>query len=313
MTQLVTLGESMATVTSTCPGPYATGMPMRLSVAGAESNVAVGVSRLGHRAAWIGRVGADSLGTMVLAAMRAEGVDVSHARRDTERPTGLMLRERRLADRIRASYYRAGSAGARLAPHDVDRGLLAGAEILHVTGITPSLSDTAEAAVQKAVEVARSAGVTVSLDINYRSQLWSRARAAEVLVKLLPLTDVVFAGEEEATLFVDGDEPLVLAERLCALGPATAVVKLGSRGCAARVQGAPLRVPAIAARDVDPIGAGDAFVAGCLAGMLERRSAEQWLRLGTVCGAFAVSVPGDWEGLPRRQDLHLLEASDVSR
>ncbi|WP_328941277.1 sugar kinase [Streptomyces sp. NBC_00250] len=311
---LVTLGEAMAVVAATEAGPLATGAPLRLGWAGAEATVAIGVSRLGHRAAWTGRVGDDAAGAMVLAGLRAEGVDVSAAGTDPAAPTGLMLRERRTADRLRVSYYRAGLAGSRLAPEDLDEAQLTGARILHVTGITPALSGTARAAVEQAVALARAAGVTVSFDVNHRERLWSRPEAAEVLAGLLPYADVVFAGPEEAALFVPEETPERMARALTRLGPGQAVLKLGAKGALVATADGELHVrPAVPVTAVDPVGAGDAFVSGYLAAALDGSPVEGRLHLAALCGAFAVSVPGDWEGLPRRAELGLLAAQDISR
>ncbi|MCX4984903.1 sugar kinase [Streptomyces sp. NBC_00572] len=311
---LVTLGEAMAVVAATEPGPLATGAPLRLGWAGAEATVAIGVSRLGHRAAWTGRVGDDAAGAMVLAGLRAEGVDVSTAGTDPAVPTGLLLRERRTADRLRVSYYRAGLAGSRLAPEDLDEAQLTGARILHVTGITPALSGTARAAVEHAVALARAAGVTVSFDVNHRERLWSRTEAAEVLAELLPYADIVFAGPEEAALFVPEETPERMARALTRLGPGQAVLKLGAGGALVATADGELHVrPAVPVTAVDPVGAGDAFVSGYLAAALDGSPVEERLHLAALCGAFAVSVPGDWEGLPRRAELGLLAAQDISR
>src|SRR5690606_25220219 len=122
---------------ATDTGSFTVGAPARVSFGGAETNVAIGVSRLGHRAAWIGRLGDDPLGLFIKDALRGEGVDVSRVQLETEVPTGLMLRERRTADRVRVSYYRRGLAGSRLGPNDIEPELVRSARVLHVSGITP--------------------------------------------------------------------------------------------------------------------------------------------------------------------------------
>jgi hypothetical protein len=111
---VVTCGETMACLSTAQAGPLRTGGTLRLGIAGSESNVAIGLARLGHVVAWIGRVGEDELGELVLRTLRAEGVDVSHARREAGAPTGLMIKERRVGAVTRVHYYRAGSAGSRL-------------------------------------------------------------------------------------------------------------------------------------------------------------------------------------------------------
>ncbi|MEU6825418.1 sugar kinase [Streptomyces atriruber] len=313
MIALVTLGEMMVTVSTIEPGPFTPGRTARLSVAGAEATVAIGVGRLGHRTAWMGRVGADPAGDMARDVLRAEGVDVSRTRTEPALPTGLMLRQRRTADRTLASYYRKGLAGSRLAPEDVDEELVAAARVLHVTGITPALGPGPRKAVLRAVSMARSAGVTVSFDVNYRSLLWSREEAAAVLRPVIGAADIVFAGLDEAALFTEAATPDEAALALSALGPRQTVIKLGGEGALALVDGKVVVQPAVPVTAVDPVGAGDAFVAGYLAAHLDGASPADRLHTAAVCGAFSVSVPGDWEGLPRRSELALLAGDDVLR
>ncbi|MFF4456869.1 sugar kinase [Streptomyces goshikiensis] len=313
MTGLVTLGETMAVLAADRPGPLASGTSLRLGFAGAEATVAIGVSRLGHAASWTGRVGADSAGTMILDGLRGEAVDVTRARVDDTAPTGLMLRERRTPDHTRVTYYRRGLAGARLAPEDIDPELVTRARVLHVTGITPALGDGPRAAVRRAVDLARAAGVTVSLDLNYRARLWTREEAAAELTHLVTRADVVFAGPDEASLIVAEAEPAAMARSLLALGPREAVLKLGAGGAVAVTHGVESVQDIVPVTLVDPIGAGDAFVAGYLAGLLDGTGLPDRLLLAATCGAFAVAAPGDWEGLPRRAELDLLHGADVTR
>lgn len=305
---LVTLGEIMGLLTPVGVGALHHARDLRLSIAGSESNVAIGVSRLGGRAVWIGRVGRDEIGELILRELRAEGVTV-HATDDAA-PTGLMLKTRRTAEVTRVSYYRSGSAGSRLAPEDIDEDCVRAAGVLHVTGITPALGVAPAAAVHAAVEIARSAGVPVSLDLNYRAALWDRATAANVLRDLVKQADVVFAGEHEAALVVDADTPERAARALAELGPQQALVKLGARGSVAVIEGTVHHRAALPVRALDPVGAGDAFAAGYLSELLAGAPPVQRLTSATAMGAFAVTVAGDWEGLPRRHELALLDAPD---
>ena len=311
---VVTLGESMAALGSPAPGPLRHAPHLDLSIAGAESNVAIGVRRLGHPAAWIGRVGADEFGTMVLERLRAEQVDVTGARIDPGAPTGLLIKEQRTPDVTRVQYYRAGSAGSRLCPDDLTAAtspaasrLIADAAVLHVTGITPLLSPSAAAAVRHAVAQAATAGVPVSLDVNHRSALGSADQLRAALLPLLPQVGHLFAGEEELLLLAGTDDEEEAVARLREAVPAL-VVKRGARGASLHSADGPLHQPAVPVRAVDPVGAGDAFVAGYLAGLLDGSPAPERLRLACLTGAFAVSVPSDWSGLPTRDELHLLTA-----
>jgi 2-dehydro-3-deoxygluconokinase len=305
---LVTVGEVLGVLSAPEPGPLGLGSALRLGIAGAESNVAVGVSRLGGAVTWIGRVSEDDLGEVILRELRAEGV-TTLAVRDPA-PTSLLLKERRTATHSRVTYYRTGTAGGRLSPQDIPEDVIAGAAVLHVTGITPALGDGPAEAVRRAVDIAADAGVTVSLDINFRSLLWSEEEATGALLPLLARSDLVFAGPHEARLVTGGQDALGLAKGICALGPRDAVIKLGAEGALALLDGQQYRQPAVPVRVEDSVGAGDAFVAGYLAELIAGEPPERRLKTAALLGAFAVSTTGDWEGLPRRTELALLDHHD---
>ncbi len=306
-TEVLTVGESM--VSFRVPGPLAQGGTATIHLAGAESNVAIGLARLGHRAAWAGRVGDDEFGQLVLRQLRAEGVGTAGARTDRDRPTGLMFLERRAADVARVAYRRAGSAGSALAVADLEGALTPPPRLLHLTGITPALSATARECVEWLLPAARQAGVGVSFDVNHRARLWSREQAREVLTPLAAQADLVVASEDELDLVAPGDEQAAAA-RLLGAGVAEVVVKRGSRGSTAWTADGRLDQPALAVTAVDTVGAGDAFTAGYLSALLDGLDVAERLRRGTCCGAFAVSTAGDWEGLPRREELRVFDAHD---
>lgn len=303
---LVTLGETMALVAS---GPLAHVTTASVGIGGAESNVAIGVRRLGGDAAWIGRIGDDSFGARVLRELRAEGVGV-HGTLDRHAPTGLMVKESRRPGMSRVWYYRAGSAGSRLCPDDLPRELVAGARILHVTGITAGLGTAALAAVREAIELAGDA--TVSFDVNHRPAVWQGRDAAPVYRELALMAGVVFAGEDEARLLTGSDakDPRDLAAALAGATAGDVVLKRGADGCLAVIAGRTYDVPAVPVEVVDTVGAGDAFVAGYLAELLAGRPAPERLLTAVRCGALACLAVGDWEGLPTRRDLDDLDRAD---
>lgn len=312
---VVTFGEVMALFRGNDPGMLSLSRDMRLGTGGAEGNVAVALKRLGTDVTWIGRVGQDSLGGLVERELSAEGIDV-RAIADAGAPTGLMVKERRTPANTRVWYYRQGSAGSRLAPEDLPESLLRSAGLVHATGITPALSPSAAAATLHAAETARAAGVPVSFDLNFRSKLWSGQEAGNFYRKILPLVDIVFAGDEEAALIVgDGiSDPSELARRIAELGASQTVIKLGEHGCLALVDGVEYRQEAISVPVVDTVGAGDGFVAGYLSDFLAGAPVRQRLLTAVTVGAFACMVPGDWEGMPFRAELGLLsETEPVSR
>lgn len=313
-TEVVTLGETMGLMKAETPGPLAQVHSLSLGMGGSESNFAIALSRLGTSVTWAGRVGDDSLGELVLRELAAEGVVVDPVR-DPSAPTGIMIKERRTLDQLKVWYYRAGSAGSRLSPEDVPVERIRSARLLHLTGITPALSGSAAEAAQYALDVARQAGALVSFDLNYRAALWSPEEARAVFKRFIAQADVVFAGDDEAAIAVgQSGDSLELARRVAALGPGQVVIKRGVQGCAAVIDGSEYKQDAVRINPVDTVGAGDAFVAGYVAELLAGAPVEVRLLTAVRTGAFACLVPGDWEGMPRRNELAMLDATEpVSR
>ncbi|TQL47242.1 2-dehydro-3-deoxygluconokinase [Homoserinimonas aerilata] len=314
MSGVVTIGETMALLGAPNVGPLQHEHSLDLSHGGAESNVAVALARLGTEVTWIGKVGADPLGELIVRELRAEGVRVE-AVRDSEAPTSLMIKEHRTGSGTQVYYYRRGNAGGRLRSDEIDLALVRGATLLHVTGISPALSETMRQTIFDAVTAASEAGVPISMDLNYRSKLWTREEAAAEYARLLPHIDIVFAGDDEAAIVVgEADDPLELAHRLIAAGAKHAVIKLGEHGAVAVIDGAEHRRDAVPVNPVDTVGAGDAFVGAFLAERLNGEDVATCLTTAVTAGALACLVRGDWQGSPRRSELGLLGGGDpVSR
>lgn len=307
---LLTFGESMVSLRSA--GPLSAGGNLGMHVAGAESNVAVGVARLGHSVAWAGVLGADPHGEFIRRQLRAEGIDVQ-CRIDPEHSTGVMFLEQRTADISRAFYYRTHSAGSRLAREDVQQGLDEGTEVLHLTGITPALGSQARETVEYAARRAAGEGTVVSLDVNFRGKLWSREEAREVLTALVGYATIVIASDDELALVSsvqpgpgDTGTEAAMAAELLDRGIREVVVKRGAAGAGVYTADGRWEAPVVPVTSVDTVGAGDAFTAGYLSALLDGEDVAGRLQRGVLTGAFAVSTGGDWEGLPRRAELALL-------
>lgn len=295
---VVTIGESMVAVR--CAGLIKFGGAATVAMAGAETNVAIGLARLGHRVRWAGRVGADESGELILRTLRAENVLTDGVVRDPDHATGLVMFEQRLPDVTRVEYHRAGSAGSRLTPADADAALTESPRILHLTGITPALSTDAAAAIETAVRRARADGVIVSFDVNFRSRLWDLDSASAVLRPLVLASHIVIASEDELNLVATYPDELLDA------GVHEVVIKRGADGAAVHTRDGVDEAPGHRVTVVDSIGAGDAFTAGYLSGRLDGLSITERLARANTLGAFAVSSRGDWEGLPTRGELDLI-------
>lgn len=309
----LTFGETMGLASSAQPGPLSHSRLFTVGFGGAETNVAIGLCRLDVHTTWVSRLGDDSLADLIRRELRAEGVTV-HAATDSTAPTGFMLKERRTSTTAIVNYFRAGSAASRMTPQDVPDELIADADLVHVTGITPALSAAAHDTTLDVVGRAGAAGIPISFDLNYRSRLWDLDVARRTYQKIIPHCAVVFAGEDEAAILPPGSNtgsrPADLAARLIDHGADSVVIKRGPLGCTALIDGQLWQQGALAVDVVDTVGAGDAFVAGYLAELLHGADPGQRLRTAVHTGALACTVTGDWEGNPTRADLDRSQSAE---
>jgi 2-dehydro-3-deoxygluconokinase len=285
----VCVGESMVLVTPDPPGPLAAGGPVRLEVAGAESNVASYLALLGLRAAWASRLGGDPLGALVRDRIGGYGVDLSLVDTDPDAHTGVFFKDSGPTPGV--YYYRAGSAASRLGPGLLDHPGFAGCRLIHLSGITPALSASCAALAERALRERPVAGARYSFDVNHRPGLWAAADAAPVLAGLANRADIAFVGLDEAGRLWHTRTPQDVRDRLPE--PATLVVKDGAVGATAFGPDGVTFVPALAVEVLEPVGAGDAFAAGYLAALLGGRDATGRLRLGHRVAASALRVVGD--------------------
>ena len=274
---------------------------LELKIGGAESNVAIALSRLGITTGWVSCLSSDELGQLVLDRVRGEGVDTSRVRRVQHPPTGLYLREK-IGRETRVYYYREGSAACEMAPSSFDLDYLEGAEFLHLTGITPALSESCRSFTLWAAEQAHENGVRVSFDVNFRSKVWLAEEARRFVEEILPLIDVLFVGDEEAHALWRQDDERLLRE-LSGAGSPEVVLKHGEEGSLVLLGNETFEQPAFSVDEVDPVGAGDSFVAGYLAGYLWKMDAKDRLRTANAMGAYSAMSLGDYEGLPDQEEL----------
>jgi 2-dehydro-3-deoxygluconokinase len=285
--ELLAVGETMSMVAPLDGSRLVDAREFRVDAGGAESNVAAHVAALGHRAAWFSRLGADALGDRILRQLAALGVDVSSVERDASHPTGLYVKDPGHGVR----YYRAGSAAAHLDISDAETVSLDGVRILHVSGITAAISDTASAFLDALISRAHEAGVTVSFDVNHRAALWPLELAAARLRELAARADLVLVGRDEAeTLWgtaTADDIRALLAE------PAELVVKDGDVGATLYDADGAHFVPALRVEVLEAVGAGDAFAGGYLAARLDGADADTRLRAGHARAALVLQTTSD--------------------
>ncbi|MGH3086641.1 MAG: sugar kinase [Rubrobacteraceae bacterium] len=299
--QLTTLGEAMIVMDPLSRGSLRHVRAFEKHVGGAELNVAVGLARLGHRAGWSGLLGDDEFGKEIMSFMRGEGVDVSGARLDPDAPTGLYFKEWGNLGKLRVHYYRAGSAASRMSFDDLDLDHLLSGGILHLTGITPALSESCRDLVERLLSAANEHGTFVSFDANIRWTLLEGRDPHKLLEPLAARADILFLSDDEAEFLFGGSEPGSIREAFGSLRAGTVVVHRAD-GAFAVEDGKVYEKAAYPVEVVDTVGAGDAFVAGYLSGRLRGWSPEECLELANACGACAVSAPGDLIGLPTEEE-----------
>jgi 2-dehydro-3-deoxygluconokinase len=292
--QVVTVGEALLAIIPTEPVPFEDALQLRAVVGGAEVNFAVGLAQRGIPVAWVGHLGDDPPGRRVLAALCNSGVDTRHVRVWPTERTGIYLRDWLPDGQRRPTYYRRNSAARRLSPEHWPPPMAEPLRWLHVTGITAALGPGPRKLVEHAAAHARAVGATVSFDPNFRPVLWPAREARPTLRALAGLSDVVLMSEEDAEVMLGTTDPLHALTALEDLGVPLGVLKRGEQGAVVLDRDTLVEQPAVAVSvAVDPVGAGDAFNAGFVAGLLDGKPVSTALRLGAEAGAIAVEHAGE--------------------
>ena len=267
-------------------------------VGGTESNTAVGLARLGMNVAWLSRLPRSPLGRYISNRIAQYGVDVSQVVWADDERLGIYFHEKAQAPRASEIIYdRRDSAISRMQPRDLPDGLFqAGlSQLLHVTGITLAISQTARDTAHEALRRAKAAGWRLSFDTNYRSKLWSGAGAADGCDRAMALADVIFCPLGDYQVMYGASDADDALEALAARYSNTLIVMtMGVDGALARnPAGETIRQPAILAGEVGRIGGGDAFAAGFLYAWLRQDDVAEALKWGVAMSALKYTIPGD--------------------
>jgi len=318
MMDVVSIGETLVCMTSEPRGlmRHATSFVPR--VAGAETNTLIGLSRLGHQTSWMSKLGYDEFGKMVLSTIRGEGVDTSQVTFSQSKSTGIFFKEIIHENDVRISYFRKNSAASQIKSSDLDEATIKKAKYLYVTGITPLLSDVNREMTFKAIDIAKGSGVQTVFDPNIRKNLLINAETKKVLKDIIRAVDIVLPGISEASILLNNGEPEELAAQLLKMGPSLVVIKLGKKGAYFASKNNKSFVPSFHVKKVlDPVGAGDAFAAGFLSGLLDKLDLKDAVSRACALGALVTMTEGDYEGLPDRESLQKFmkqeNEEDISR
>lgn len=306
MPSLITFGEASAVFVARDIGRMRYCRDFTIRPGGAEATVAVGVQRLGFETAWVSALGEDEMGYYIRSLVAGEGVDVSRVTMVRGKPTAVFLRERLPGGDARHFYYRNDSAFANYTSTMLDEAFIASAEIVHLTGINPALSPNCHEASWRVIEIARAHGVKVSFDPNVRLALWSREDARNTLEPYLAAADVVFPGLEDMRMLYGQLNVKDALSRLQDLGCGNIAMKTGDGNVIVFADGRITELPVEKiACPVDLMGAGDAFAAGCLAGLLKQWDLPMSAKLGILVAGLAIQMPGNIEAMPTRREVEL--------
>jgi 2-dehydro-3-deoxygluconokinase len=304
MSDVITIGETMAALVPETKGALRYVSAYGIRPAGAESNVAVGLAKLGFDAMWFSRVGEDEFGHYLCNQTRAEGVDCTHLYFDSDHHTGVMFKQTGVGE-TRVYYYRENSAASHMQPDDLQMEWFRDTKIIHISGITPVLSESCRETTLHAFDLARQNNALISFDPNIRRKLWNGRNYVPMIRKLTLDSDIVLIGLDEAEILFEKKDPDNICDILLNRGNAKYIaIKDGKNGAFVANNKARMHIPPFPCRPVDPIGAGDGFNAGFLAGILKNCDISRAGQMGAICGALATQVSGDVEGYP---DIHQMK------
>ncbi len=298
---IVCLGEPMLEFNQQPDGRYLAGH------GGDTSNTAIAAARQGARVGYLTQLGADAFGDSFMTLWAAEGVDVSRVERRSDAHTGIYFVSHGDTGHV-FSYMRAGSAASRMTPDDVPTDYIASARILHVSGISQAISDTATDAVFRAIEIARDAGVMVSYDTNLRLKLWSLQRARAIIHAAMRDCDIALPGREDAEQLTGLGDPDAIADFYLGLGAGIVALTLGADGTLVATPTVRRRVPARPVRPVDATAAGDTFDGAFLAELVAGRDPFAAAEYANAAAALSTQGYGAVAPMPRREAVEAFMA-----
>jgi len=305
---VVTLGETMVAISPKDGGSISSAATLVKCTAGAESNTAVTLAKLGLKVGWFSKLGADELGDYILKELRAHGVDTATVVRDATHPTGLMLKQTGvgLRQETEVFYYRKNSAAANMEVSELPLNYLKDARLIHLTGITPAISESCQQIIDYLFDFAAQNNILVSFDPNVRLKLWTAEQAKKTLASYLQRADIVMLGQDEAEMLLGVADPEAILAELFQGQAGYVAIKQGDKGAIVATREITHKIPPVPVTSVDTLGAGDAFNAGFLYGIVTGESIADSGKTAALLGALAVSSKGDIEGIPDQRVLNRL-------
>ena len=302
MPDILSLGECM--VEFFAEEPLSEAETLQKAFAGDALNLLAAASRLGSSCGFLSRVGNDPFRQYLLDSWKSLGIDTSHVKR-VEGRNGIYFISIYGRGERDFTYYRAGSAPSTMTPDDLDPDYIAQARVLHISGITLAISETARATALAAARIANEKYVCVSFDPNFRPALWSAAEARAAAEELLPHVNIALpSGPEEMEQLFGLTTAEATADYLRGFGAYAVAVKLGEAGVYLSTEDGKWTIPAYTVpHAVDTTGAGDAFNGAFLHGLVEYMPALDAARLGVVTAGLKVRGRGAIASLPEKAEV----------
>lgn len=301
---VLTFGETMVSFTAVNNRSIVQHNEAIASIAGAESNVSIALARLGHKVKWFSRLGDDPFGHKILYELNAHCIDTGDVIIDEHYPTGLMFKQKKELLDTEVIYYRSNSAAKQMSREDLNEQSIKDAKILHITGITPSLSESCKELVMYAIKLAKKTDTIISFDPNIRLKLWDIETARQTLIPIAKECDIFLPGKSEMELLSGADSLEDIKAKLIEWDVPLTVLKDGANGAWIIENERSTFIPALkVSHVVDEIGAGDAFTAGFLHGYLQQEDHDVSVKMAHACAAFVISTEGDTVGLPTKNEL----------
>ena len=312
MSEVILFGEPMALFVADMVGPLEDVEHFTRSLAGAEVNVCIGLTRLGHKATYITRLGDEPLGKYIKKFLTKEGIGTEFITVDPVYRTGIQLKNKVVEGDPFAPYYRKGSAVSHISADEIDAIDFEGIKHVHITGIPPALSESCRQATYRLFERAKENNVFISFDPNLRPALWeSKEVMIAIINDLASKADMVLPGTTEGLILMGSENPDEIADFYLNLGVKTVIIKLGCQGAYVKTEKESYIVEGFHVEKViDTVGAGDGFAVGVISGRLEGLPLKECVRRGNAIGAIQVQHISDNEGLPTIEELDIFISSN---
>lgn len=304
--KILNIGEAMGLFVADTVGDASEVSSFTRYSAGAEMNVAIGLSRLGFDSYYLTRLGVDPFGKYIEKVLTHEQVCMDYVSFSETEATGFMIKEKNEDGDPKVYYYRKGSAASKMSVAELEGVAFENLDHIHLTGISLALSPETQALCFEIIRQAKEKNIPVTFDPNLRPSLWKDTQTMkETINKMAFLADIVLPGINEGEILVGSKEPEDIADFYLKQGVKAVIVKLGEAGAYVKETNGNAQIIAgyQVKNIVDTVGAGDGFATGVISGLVSGLSLTESIKRGNAIGAIQLGSPSDNEGLPTMDEL----------